>query len=154
MVLNTGPGGHPGFWLSNTKVGHLGVEVGATYTFDQQFSIWRPIVGMKYNVATATPHYPTSQFLYVGAGFTYDKFLFEYAGKRVYATFPFTDGLYYGTSHYALGGPIAFNFAPGLAVDLSKSLRVSLSYDHTSNGFTAKPNFGINSIVLGAYYRF
>jgi hypothetical protein len=63
-------------------------------------------------------------------------------------------GPHYGTSHYDLGGPIAFNFAPGLAMDLGKSLRVSISYDHTSNGFTAYPNFGINSIVLGAHYRF
>lgn len=154
VQIFAGPGGNPGFWLSNTNFGHLGGEIGLTYTFEKGYDIWRPIVGVKYFMATPFQHYGTSQFLFAGAGFTYDKQIFTVLNKPVYLTFPFMIGPHYGTNKDALGGPIAFNYAPGIAVDVNKSLRVSFSYDHTSNGFTALPNFGINSLVLGAHYKF
>jgi hypothetical protein len=136
-----------------------GAEIGATYVFGDDIAIWRPIVGMKYfykpSNSSLSPQdraAPTAEFVWAGIGLQYEKELFGIGRYPVYLEFSAMLGPHYGTNRYRLRGLIAINETVGLAVDLNKSYRVSFSYDHMSNGYTATPNFGMEGILLSVTY--
>jgi Lipid A 3-O-deacylase (PagL) len=153
LQVLAGPGGAPS--------PQAGVEIGATYVFGDNIAIWRPIAGMKYfykptntSLSKQDRGEPTADFVWAGAGLQYEKELFRIGNYPVYLEFSAMLGPHYGTNRYRLGGPIAINETAGLAVDLNKSYRVSFSYDHISNGYTATPNFGLEGILLSVTYKF
>lgn len=132
----------------------VGVQTGAMYVFGDNIAIWRPIVGTKYFSRPASQTRTAAEFVWAGGGLQYEKELFRFADHPVFLDFSVMLGPHYGTSRYKLGGVIAANVTTGLAIDISKSLRVSFSYDHISNGYTARPNFGLEGLLLGVTYKF
>jgi len=141
-----GIGGAP-----SPRAGH---EIGATYVFGDDIAIWRPIVGIKYFDRSPSPTITEAQLVWAGGGLQYERRLFSIASLPVSVDFSAMVGPQDGTTRYKLGGLFAINETLSFAVDLSNSFRVTASYDHISNGYTAKPNFGIEGLLLGAAYKF
>lgn len=56
--------------------------------------------------------------------------------------------------HKALGSRVLFHIPLEAGVQITPQQRISLYYDHVSNGFTAYPNPGLDNIGLRLAHRF
>ena len=78
----------------------------------------------------------------------YQQFDFDLAGVPVYAGFSFAPGVYAQGGDVDLGFPIEFRSGVEIGVRFAENWRVSLSYDHRSNGDIKQWNPGMESIQL------
>ncbi|MCF6272311.1 MAG: acyloxyacyl hydrolase [Rhodobacteraceae bacterium] len=78
----------------------------------------------------------------------YQQFDFELAGVPVFAGFSFTPGIYVRGGDIDLGFPLEFRSGVELGLRFGDDWRVSISYDHRSNGDIARVNPGMETLQL------
>ncbi len=78
----------------------------------------------------------------------YQQFDFNLGGAPVFAGFSFAPGVYMQGNEVDLGFPLEFRSGVEIGVRLGEDWRVSLSYDHRSNGDISSVNPGMETLEL------
>ncbi len=78
----------------------------------------------------------------------YQQFDFEFAGVPAFAGFSFAPGVYMQGGDVNLGYPLEFRSGLEFGVRLGEDWRVSLSYDHRSNGDISARNPGLETLQI------
>jgi lipid A 3-O-deacylase len=96
-----------------------------------------------------------------GTSFVYLDARWEWAGSLLFFGFgvgpaiQFDSQLYYATQDQkALGSRVLFHIPVELGLQVTPTNRISVYYEHVSNGFTAYPNPGLDNIGLRLAHRF
>ena len=96
-----------------------------------------------------------------GTSFVYLDARWEWAGSLLFFGFgvgpaiQFDNQLYNSTQDQkALGSRVLFHIPVELGLQVTPSNRISVYYEHVSNGFTAYPNPGLDNIGLRLAHRF
>lgn len=129
------------FTTSAGIVQFQGQNWGQELRFTQNFKKWKrfnPVVDFSLTDKGGA---------WLGLGL-YQQFDIDVAGVPLFAGFSFAPGAYMAGNDIDLGYPLEFRSGVELGVRFGEDWRVSLSYDHRSNGDFSAVNPGMETIQL------